>query len=71
MPRSPDRLFRKIVTNPKATQRARIDALKLLAKPPYAMLERLVSDPSTPARLAKAAADAYALRIALENPVTK
>jgi hypothetical protein len=67
MPRSPDRLYRKIVTNPKATQRARIDALKLLARPPYALLERLVSNPKTPARLAKVAADLYAFRCATEQ----
>ena len=68
MPRSPDRLYRKIAANPRCSQRARIDALKLLTKPPFALLERLVSDPDTPPRLAKIAADLYAFRVATESP---
>jgi hypothetical protein len=71
MPKPTDSLYRRVVENPKATARDRLAALKMIAKPTYAMLERLVSDPRTPARLAKAAADAHALRQALEpTPAT-
>lgn len=58
---TPDFFYRKILANSKCSQRARLDALSALEHPPLAVLARILRDPSTPQRLIRACADAYAL----------
>jgi len=60
----PERLFRRLVENPKAPQSARLKALRFLSKPSYALLRRLVTNPNTPGRVAALAAQIYARRYA-------
>ena len=64
MTNDPERLYRRLTENPKASQAARLRALRFLSNPPFALLRRLASDPNTPGRLAALAADLFAKKCA-------
>jgi hypothetical protein len=66
---NPETLYRKMVLNSKCPQHARISALRFLRDPTFALLKKLVDDPSTPGRLAAIAADMYATKVALKQIV--
>jgi hypothetical protein len=48
---SPDATYRKILVNPRNSQRLRLEALKAMLRPPLLLLMRLERDPDTPAKL--------------------
>jgi len=64
---NPERIYRKLVENPKAAQSARLRALRFLSSPSYAQLRRLAVDPNTPGRLAALAADIFARKVAAKQ----
>jgi hypothetical protein len=59
----PDWVNRQIVENQKITQKARLQALAVIARPSLCQLLRLLSNPDTPARLMTLAAKRYETEI--------
>lgn len=60
----PDSVYKRIVENPKAAIKARIEALNRMTRCPLAMLYRLVSNPATPTKLYTVAAAKYEYEMA-------
>ncbi len=55
----PDRIYSRVVENPKAPLKTRIAALEAIQRPSMRLLYRLVSDPKIPAKLYALAAKKY------------
>lgn len=55
----PETVNKRLVENPKLTQRVRVSALEAVTEPSLALLLRLLKDPRTPARLMELAAQKY------------
>ena len=49
--RQPDNAYRKILANPRNSQKLRLAALRAIAKPSIRFLAALEADPSTPDKL--------------------
>jgi hypothetical protein len=59
----PSTIYRRIIENPRLTQKVRMQALAALQRPTRTLLFRLLSDPDTPARLLALAAERYEVAI--------
>lgn len=49
--RQPDNAYRKILSNPRNSQKLRLAALRAMVKPSIRFLAKLESDPNTPDKL--------------------
>lgn len=49
--RQPDNAYRKILANPRNSQKLRLAALKAMARPSITFLANLEADPATPDKL--------------------
>jgi hypothetical protein len=56
---SPQTIFKRILSNPRASQAARIVALERIDNPPISLILKLLTDPKTPQRLLSKLAAAY------------
>jgi len=57
----PEHHYKMILLNSRCCQAARLEALRALEHPPLAVLNRLLKDPTTPQRLLRACAEAFAI----------
>jgi hypothetical protein len=57
----PEFFYKKILASNRCSQRARLDALAALEHPPLALLNRILRDPDTSARLLKECAHSFAV----------
>ncbi len=58
-----DTVFLRLIENPRASQKVRLDALRSIARPSLSLLCRLLKDPGTPSRLLGLAAERYKTEI--------
>jgi hypothetical protein len=60
---SPDTVYDRIIKNERLTQKTRLAALTAITRPSRTLLIALISDPKTPSRLLKLAAERYETEI--------
>lgn len=64
----PETVFKRILANPRVSQKGRLIALERLPSVPVSLLLRLLKDPATPQRLLKELAARYDVEMTLRNP---
>ena len=64
---SPQTIFKRLLVNPRLSQRARLTALERLPSVPVSLLLRLLKDRGTPQRLLKELAARYDTEITIKE----
>jgi hypothetical protein len=72
MKTNPITQYKKLAVNQKATQAARIRALRFLdVSASYALLRKIIDNPASPGRLVALAVDLFAMKVALRQEEMK
>jgi hypothetical protein len=64
---TPQTIFKRLLANPKLSQRARLTALERLPSVPVSLLLKLLKDPATPQRLLRELAARYDVEMTLRG----